>query len=137
MPGTWKPPSPGDLVWCWFPEWPATSPGPKPRPALVVEVVTHEEGVLVRVVYGTSQRVDRLRAGEFAILKAGNPSAFALAGLAFDTKFDFKVILELPWAEQFFKVPPRAPHGQTPKLGTLHPTLLRAAKAAHDAAASR
>ncbi len=137
MPGTWQPPSPGDLVWCWFPEWPATSPGPKPRPALVVEVVTHGEGVFVHLVYGTSQRVDRLKAGEFSILKAGNPSAFALAGLAFDTKFDFKVILELPWTDQFFKVPPRAPHGQTPKLGTLHPSLLRAAKAAHDAAASR
>src|SRR5258706_13299343 len=137
MHGTWQPPSPGDLVWCWFPELPAMAPGPKPRPALVAEVVTHEDGVVVHVVYGTSQRVDRLKAGEFACLKATNPSAFALAGLAFDTKFDFKVVLELPWTDQFFKVPPRAPHGQTPKLGTLHPSLIRAAKAAYDAAASR
>ena len=100
-------------------------------------MVSLEDGVLVHVVYGTSQRVDRLKAGDFAFLKANNPSAFALAGLAFDTKFDFKVIVELPWTDQFFKVPPRAPHGQNPKLGTLHPSLVRAAKAAYDAAASR
>lgn len=137
MQGTWRPPEPGDLVWCWFPEWPATVPGPKPRPALVVEVVKREDGVAVHVVYGTSQRVDRLRAGEFAISKANNPVAFALAGLSFDTKFDMKVTLELPWTGRFFKVPPRAGHGQTPKLGTLHPSLLRAVKAAHDAVSSR
>ena len=137
MQGAWVPPSPGDFVWCKFPETPATAPGPKPRPALVVAVVTRAEGVVVRVVYGTSQRVDRLKAGEFAILKTGNSGAFALAGLAFDTKFDFKVALELPWTDLFFKVPPRAAQGQTPKLGTLHPSLVRAAKAAHDVAASR
>lgn len=102
-----------------------------------MEVVTREDGVAVHVVYGTAQRVDRLRAGEFAISKAVNPAAFALAGLSFDTKFDTKVMLELPWTDLFFKVPPRAPHGQTPKLGTLHPSLLRAVKAAHDAVSSR
>ena len=133
----WRPPSPGDLVWCWVPELPAKVPGPKPRPALVVNVVTHDDGVVVHVAYGTSKRVDRLAAGQFAIRKDANPSAFALAGLAFDTKFDFKVLIELLWSDQFFKVPPRAPHGQTPKLGTLHPSLIRAAKAAFDAAASR
>ena len=133
----WRPPSPGDLAWCWFPELPAKAPGPKPRPALVVDVVSHDDGVVVHVVYGTSQRADRLTAGQFAIRKTANPSAFALAGLAFDTKFDFKVRVELPWTDQFFKVPPRAPHGQTPKLGTLHPSLIRAAKAAFDAAAAR
>ena len=93
--------------------------------------------MVVHVVYGTSQRVDHLKAGEFAITRAANPSAFALAGLAFDTKFDFKVALALPWTDQFFKGAPRAPYGQTPKLGILHPSLMRAAKAAHDAAASR
>ncbi|MCI4431452.1 MAG: hypothetical protein JHC40_20070 [Burkholderiales bacterium] len=137
MPSIWKPPSPGDIVWCWFPERPAAAPGPKPRPALVAAVVSQEDGVVVHVVYGTSQRVDHLKAGEFAITRAANPSAFTLAGLAFDTKFDFKVALALPWTDQFFKVAPRAPYGQTPKLGILHPSLMRAAKAAHDAAASR
>ena len=137
MPGAWKPPSPGDIVWCHFPELPDLNPGPKPRPALVTTVATHEDGTVVYVAYGTLQRVDRLKTGEFSILKARDPAAFALAGLAFDTKFDFKVIVELPWTAQFFKIAPRAPHGPTPKLGTLHPSLMRAAKAAHDAAASR
>jgi hypothetical protein len=133
----WPPPLPGDLVWCRFPELPGQEPGPKPRPALVVQVMTHEDGAVVHVAYGTSQRVDRLTAGQFAIRKQSNPSAFALAGLAFDTKFDFKVVVALPWGEQFFKIPLRATHGQTPKLGTLHATLLHAAKAAYDAAAGR
>lgn len=133
----WPPPLPGDLVWCQFPELPAQVPGPKPRPALVVQVVTHKDGVVVHVVYGTSQRVDRLTAGQFAIRKLDNPGAFALAGLAFDTKFDFKVVVALPWGDQFFKVPLRAFNGQTPKLGTLHAMLLHAARAAHDAAVRR
>ena len=137
MPGTWRAPSPGDIVWCWFTESPVVTPGPKPRPALVTAVEIKDDGVAANVVYGTSQRVDHLRVGEFAILRTANPSAFALAGLAFDTKFDFKAALMLPWTDQFFKVLPRAPHGQTPKLGILHPSLVRAAKAAHDAAASR
>lgn len=137
MSRRWKPCVPGDIVWCHFPELPDSSPGPKPRPALVTAVVNREDGVVVRVVYGTSRRVDRLRSGEFSILKGRNPAAFALAGLAFDTKFDFNAVVELPWTEQFFKVAPRAPHGQTPRLGTLHPSLMRAAKAAHDAARDR
>ena len=137
MSGSWKPAVPGDIVWCHFPESPDSKPGPKPRPALVTSVETRADGVVVRVVYGTSQRVDRQRTGEFSILKARNPAAFALAGLAFDTKFDFKVIVELPWTEQFFKLAPRTPHGHTPSLGCLHPSLMRAAKAAHDAALDR
>ena len=71
-------------------------------------MVAQTDGFAVQVVYGTSQRVDRLMAGEFAILKAANPSAFALAGLAFDTKFDFKSLLNLPWTDAFFKVAARA-----------------------------
>jgi hypothetical protein len=137
MPGHWKPCIPGDIVWCHFPELPDSGPGPKPRPALVIAVVNREDGVVVRVVYGTSQRVDRLRSGEFSVLKARNPAAFSLAGLAFDTKFDFRAVVELPWTDQFFKVAPRAPHGKTPRMGTLHPSLLRAAQAAHDAVQGR
>jgi len=137
MQGRWKPPSAGDLVWCWFPEWPASTPGPKARSGLVAAVETREDGVVVHVVHGTSKRVNQLRAGEFAILKTNSPDAFALAGLALDTKFDFKAVVALPWTEQFFKVPPRAPQGQTPWLGTLHPSLMRVAKAAFDAAGNR
>lgn len=130
----WVSPAVGDIVWCWFPQPPNPQPGPKPRPALVVSVATHEDGVLVHAAYGTSQRVDRLLAGEFAVRKLADPSAFALSGLAFDTKFDFNAVLEIPWTDAFFKPAPRAAFGQTPKLGTLHPSLMRAAKAAFDAA---
>jgi hypothetical protein len=136
MSTSWKAPAPGDLVWCHFPEAIVSEPGRKPRPALVTSVVIREDGVVVIVAYGTSQRADHLKVGEFAISRA-NPEAYELAGLSFDTKFDFKLTAELPWTDQFFKIPPRPRHGQTPKLGTLHPTLMRAAKAAHSAAADR
>ena len=137
MAVSWPPPAPGDIVWCHFPELPQLEPGPKPRPALVVTVEERTDGVAVRVVYGTSQRVDRLKAGEFAITQQGHPAAYRLAGLAHDTKFDFKAAVDLPWDERFFKPPPHPKSGQTPRLGTLHPSLMRAVKAAHDAARDR
>ena len=112
-------------------------PGPKPRPALVVSVEKREDGDLVRVVYGTSQNLTRLKTGEVAITQTNHPAAYALAGLAYDTKFDFKVIVELAWSDRYFKVPPRSPHGDTPRLGTLHATVLRAVEVADRAAESR
>jgi hypothetical protein len=129
MSARWRPPAAGDIVWCRFPELPALQPGPKPRPALVISVEAREDGVTVRVAYGTSKRVTSLSAGEFAILRA-NAAAFELAGLAHETKFNCRRLVELPWSERYFKVPPHAKHGQTPKLGTLHPSLFRAAQAA-------
>lgn len=134
MAGAWPSPAPGDIVWCHFPEFPAQLPGPKPRPALVLAVDEHADGIAVQVVYGTSQRVERLKAGEFAITRQAHAAAFKLAGLAYDTKFDFKVVMALPWDERFFKPPPRPQFGQTPQLGALHPALMRAAKAAYNAA---
>jgi len=88
-------------------------------------------------VYGTSQNLVRLKTGEVAITRAKHPAAYALAGFAYDTKFDFKVILDLPWSDRYFKVPVRNPHGNTPKLGTLHATVLHAVEVAYRAAASR
>jgi len=133
----WQPPTVGDFVWCWFPQAPDTTSGPKARPALVVGVELRDDGAIVTVVYGTSQRVDRPKVGEFSIVRSRNPVAFALSGLAFDSKFDFKVIVDLPWSEEFFKISPRPTYGQTPKMGTLHPSLVRAVQAAHNAAKSR
>ena len=137
MRSNWKLPAPGDIVWCLFPEVPDMEPGPKPRPALVVSVERREDGDLVRVVYGTSQNLTRLKTGEVAITQTSHPAAYALAGLACDTKFDFKVIVELAWSDRYFKVPPGRPHGNTPRLGTLHATVLRAVEAAYRAAESR
>lgn len=130
----WTPPAPGDIVWCHFPHLPRRSPGPKPRPGLVCQVTEYEDGVAVTVVYGTSQGLARMYEGEFAVTKQGAPAAYLAAGLSFDTKFDFRQSVELPWNDAFFAVPPRAPFGQHPKMGVLHPSLMRAAAAAARAA---
>lgn len=134
MAKPWQAPDVGDIVWCHFPELPDSAPGPKPRPALVVQVTIKDDGAAVAAVYGTSQRLDRLVAGEFAIRLAQHPAAFVLAGLSFDTKFNFKAVVVLPWTDAYFKVPPKARYGQNPKLGTLHPSMMLAARAAYGAA---
>lgn len=133
MTASWKPPEIGEIVWCHFPEMPETQPGPKPRPALILEIVEYDEEWAVRVIPGTSKNVESLHRGEAAITKA-NATAYALAGLSFDTKFDFKASIKLPWSNRYFKVPPRAPYGQTPKMGVLHPALYHAFAAAFNAA---
>ena len=127
----WAPPTPGDIVWCHFPMLPRRNPGPKPRPALVCDVTEREEGVTVTVAYGTSQGLQRLHKGEFAITKQVNPAAYSSAGLSFDTKFNLRQLVELPWNEDFFAVPARAPRGQHPKLGSLHASMMSAAHAAY------
>ena len=137
MSHAWSLPAPGDIVWCLFPEVPNIEPGPKPRPAIVLSVELFDDSDQVSVVHGTSQHLVRLKTGEVAITQAKNPAAFKLAGLAYDTKFDFKVIVDLPWSDRYFKVPARNPHGNTPKLGTLHATILRAVETAYRAASVR
>lgn len=129
----WASPTPGDIVWCHFPELPRRRPGPKPRPALVCEVTEKEDGVAVTVAYGTSQGLQRLHAGEFAITRQSHPAAYGTAGLSFDTKFDLRHRIELPWTDEFFTVPAQAPHGQHPKLGSLHASMMRALQAAYQA----
>ena len=84
---------------------------------------------VVQVAYGTSQKTDRLFACEFLIAPVDR-AAYKLAGLSYPTKFSFKQTVELPYNEEWFKVPPAAPHGQTPKLGVMHPSLMRRASAA-------
>lgn len=134
MASRWQP-EPGDIVWFRFPQPPSAAPGPKPRPALVLEVVERTDGAEVGVVYGTSQKLDRLRAGEFAIRRLQHPTAYTAAGLSHDTKFDFHQTARLPWPSDFFAVPPGAPHGQKPLLGSLHASMHKTAAAACAAAA--
>ena len=59
----WAPrPKAGDIVQCRFPESKVGTPGPKDRPALVIEVEEDSEdesASIVRVAYGTSQDVER------------------------------------------------------------------------------
>ena len=127
----WPEPAAGDIVWCHFPD--NIHPKPKPRPGLIVSTKEDDEGkIFVSVAYGTSQKTNRLFSGEFRITKIEHPVAYSSAGLSYDTKFDLKNTLELPFNEVYFSVPPNAPHGQLPKLGTLHPSMVRIAAAAFD-----
>ena len=129
----WPEPTAGDIVWCHFPD--NIEPRPKPRPALVLTVYDDEAPqFIVQVAYGTSQKTDRLFAGEFLIAQSKNSAAYAAAHLSFDTKFNVKQALDLPYSSQWFSVPPAAPHGQRPLLGTLHPSMVRAVQAAYKAA---
>jgi hypothetical protein len=102
-----------------------------------MRVDREDTGNFVSVVYGTSKQLTRLKTGEVAIRKTSHPAAFSLAGLSADTKFDFKVIVDLAWSDRYFKVPPKSPFGNNPKLGTLHATVLHAFEAAYRAAQSR
>lgn len=126
----WEPPDPGDIGRCRLPQRPRDVPGPKPRSALVVAVTEHEDGTTVTVAYGSSQKVARLATGEFAIRKAEHKAAYEVAGLSYDTKFDLRNKVELPWNDSFFAMPPNPAHGQTPKLGSLHIGMTRALQAA-------
>jgi hypothetical protein len=122
----------GEIVWCNFPG--NVQSKPKPRPALIVATKEDDDGlVFVSVAYGTSQKTNRLYTGEFRIGKIEHPAAYASAGLSFDTKFDLRNVLELPFNDDYFSVPPHAPYGQNPKLGTLHPSMVRVASTAFSA----
>jgi len=129
----WPEPTAGEIVWCHFPDH--IHPKPKARPGLIVATKEDDEGMIfVSVAYGTSQRTNRLYSGEFRIAKSEHPAAYAAAGLSYDTKFDLGKALDLPFNDAYFSVPPHAPHGQTPKLGMLHPSMVRIAAAAFEAA---
>jgi hypothetical protein len=98
----------------------------------VLRVLDADQQFAVQVAYGTSQRVDSLYSGEFVIDNRDN-QVFKLSGLSYPTKFDLGKIVELPYNDLWFRIPPQPRHGQNPKLGTLHPSLmprLRAARAA-------
>jgi hypothetical protein len=129
-------PRAGDIVWCRFPQRGLPGPGPKPRPALVLRTGEHAGRPVAEVCYGTSQKTDQLYAGEFAITPSDD-TGFSAAGLSYPTKFNLGETFELDFNDTWFAVPPGAPHGQTPKLGLLHPSLMRRAAAAARAAKKR
>jgi hypothetical protein len=105
----WSAPEAGEIVWCHFPENKGIEPGPKPRPALIVKVFDdHAPHFIVLVAYGTSQKTDQLRSGEFLIADR-DAAAYKLAGLSYSTKFSFHNTVELPYSSEWFKVPPGAP----------------------------
>lgn len=129
----WPAPEPGDIVWCRFPQRSRDKPGPKPRPALVLTVTLRADGIEVNVAYGTSKKLDRIVAGEFAIRNFDNSAAYALAGLSYDTKFNLGETVDVLWGETFFEVAPAAKWGQTPKLGSLHSCMMKTVESAYRA----
>ena len=129
----WPEPTAGDIAWCHFPD--NIHPKPKPRPGLIASTKEDDEGkIFVNMAYGTSQKTDRLYSEEFRISQVEHPAAYASAGLSYDTKFDLRKMLELPYNDDYFLVPPHTPHGQIPKLGILHPSMVRIVAAAFAAA---
>ncbi len=85
----------------------------------------------MEVAFGTSQRTNRLYRAEF-LIGPDDGDAFRTAGLSHPTKFDLARSLELPYTAEWFAVAPGAPFGQAPKLGILHPSLLRRARVAFE-----
>lgn len=102
---------------------------PKPRPALVIAV--SPEHHVVKVVYGTSQKTDKIYKSEFVLKKAD--ANFSDSGLAFDTKFDMNMAVTIPYDSEWFDLAPVQP-GQkpttNPKMGVLHLSYLPAVKTA-------
>ena len=120
-------PAPGDIVWCRFPQ-DLPTPGPKPRPALVLKCGLVDDRPMVLVAYGTSKNTALLYAGEFAIYPKDEPG-YHRAGLSFATKFNLKKTVYLPYNNIWFGPPPKE-SGVTPKLGELHSSLVKRLHAA-------
>ena len=83
---------------------------------------------MVLVAYGTSKNTDLLYAEEFAIYPK-DESGYRRAGLSFATKFNPKKTIYLPYNDIWFGPPPKG-SGVTPKLGELHPSLVKRLHAA-------
>ena len=125
------PPAPGDIVWCRFPRVEGISPGPKPRPALILAVQDDVVPARVRVAYGTSRGADEVKPGEFRI-GPEDGVAFSASGLALPTKFSMLKTVVLDYTDHWFAPAPARPPRQSPRLGVLHPTLLPRARAAYE-----
>lgn len=127
----WLEPTAGEIVWCYFPD--NIHLKPKARPALIISTKEDDNGrIFVSAAYGTSQKTNRLYKGEFLIAKVEHPTAYQVAGLSYDTKFDLGNIVELPFNDTYFSVPHHAPHGQIPQLGVLHPSMVKVAAVAFE-----
>jgi hypothetical protein len=72
----------------------------------------------VLVADDTSLRVDKLHSGEFAIAMIDS-AAYKLSGLSYPMKFNLHDRALLPYASDWSG----EPHGQLPRLCTLHPSL--------------
>jgi hypothetical protein len=115
----YSPPKPGDIVQCRFPQDKIRKPGPKARPALIIEVEEYEspDEIFVTVAYGTSEDVNNCHPGEIKI-----QSSDANVGLSLDTKFDLGNRCKLPFDDEWFAQSPNKRFGEHPKRGALDTT---------------
>lgn len=122
-------PASGDILWCRFPQK-LGIPGPKPRPALVLNVIPNEHAVLV--VYGTSQKISRIYPGEFII--GPDLGGWEVSGLQVETKFDLSRSVTVPFTADWFDVAPgifrKSP---PPKMGVIPPLAIPALQRAYRA----
>ena len=114
-------PAPYDSVWCRFPfHDDLGNPGPKPRPAIVINSAVDEESgeAEVQVIYGTSTLKLGQRRRDFFVT---NVAEMDLCGLDKATRFDLDKIGWIPWASEWFDILPTydspiighlSPHGQ-------------------------
>ena len=121
-------PAEGDILLAKFPQVENLgSPGPKPRPAVVLSISVTDNAVIV--AYGTSVRTDKLFSGEF-VLDPSDPG-FSLSGLSYRTKFDLNRVVRLPFDSDWFTpVSSVYVSSPLPKIGTLHPSYAAAYLAA-------
>ena len=119
----------GDIVWTKFPQVENLgSPGPKPRPALILFLSDEDHAVIV--AYGTTQRTDKVYPGEF-VLDPQEPG-FSLSGLTARTKFDLGRTVQLPFDSNWFDSAPGVHiNSPLPKMGTLHPSYMQVAADAY------
>ena len=102
-------PAPYDIVWCLFPDHvDLGQPGPKPRPAIVLNIAVHEdcEGEAqgeVQVVYGTTRLKLMQRRRDFFVT---NMAEMDVCGLNKATRFDLDTIAWVPWAGEWFQTLP-------------------------------
>ncbi len=118
-PSPWVPrPNAGDIVQCRFPQQTSSTPGPKERPGLVLEVEEDPQNAsacIVRVAYGTSQDAHQCYPGEFTV-----PATDSKAGLSRDTKFDLGNSVRLPFDDRWFAQVRGGRFGVHPKRGFLN-----------------
>ena len=133
VPFAFPQPNAGDVALCRFPQsLIKPTPGPKARPAILLQVfapLSDEPCYRVKVCYGT-KNLSRIYPHDCEILWGVHPAEYTSAGLSYDTKFDMKQVILLPYTSKWFQVPRQPQFGVTPKLGMLHPAtvprLLRA-----------
>lgn len=115
-PVYWPTPVRGDVLLCHFPlvECP-NRPGPKPRPALVVD--THEDGSLT-LAYGTSQwaRFSRDRSYAHRVVAITDPAHLSACGLGLPCLFDCSRLVTVPYnTDWFLEAKPGHSMGAPPK----------------------